>query len=197
MLRIGLTGGIASGKSTVAEMLREMGAVVIDADKIAHEIMEPDSAAWQEIVAWQGERILASDRRIDRRALGGIVFADKAAKAKLESITHPQILRRIEEEIKAYEAAGVKTVVLDIPLLIECGWQDKVDQIWLVYVEPEIQLRRLQTRGGFNESEALLRIAAQMNLAEKAVFADLIIDNGKTLSETKRQIEVQCKKYLL
>lgn len=197
MLKIGLTGGIASGKSTVAEILREMGAVVIDADKIAHEVIEPKSVAWQEIVDWQGEGILASDCRIDRRVLGGIVFADKDAKAKLEAITHPHILRSIDEQIKAYEAAGLKTVVLDIPLLIECGWQDKVDQIWLVYVEPEVQLRRLQARGGFSEAEAHLRIAAQMSLAEKMRFADLIIDNGKSLAETRQQIEVQCKRFLL
>ena len=197
MIKIGLTGGIASGKSTVAKMLREMGAIVIDADEIARQVVEPESPAWQEIVAWLGSQILDETGRIKRRVLGSIVFSDQAALKKLEAITHPRILKRLDEMVSAYEKEGADKVVLDIPLLIECAWQNKVDLIWLVYVDEQTQLQRLQTRDNFTASEAEMRIAAQMSLSEKKRFADLIIDNGGTQSETRRQIEEQWRKILL
>ncbi len=197
MIKIGLTGGIASGKSTVAGILREYGIVVIDADDIAHRIMEPGQTAWQEIVSWLGLEILTPDGRIDRRRLGDFIFSDPTARAKLEAITHPRIWAVMNDTAEHYAAQGVKQVILDIPLLIECNWQEKVDEIWLVYASQQIQLERLQARNHFSEAQALARIHAQKSIEEKRKVADVVIDNSGDLAKTRKQIAILSTRLLL
>ncbi|WP_346354950.1 dephospho-CoA kinase [Azotosporobacter soli] len=197
MIKIGLTGGIASGKSTVAGMLRECGIIVIDADEIAHRIMEPGQTAWQEIVAWLGREILTTDGIIDRRRLGDIIFTDPTARAKLEAITHPRIWAVMNDAATHYAAQGVKQVILDIPLLIECNWQEKVDEIWLVYASQQLQLERLQARNHLSKAQALARIHAQKSIEEKQKVADVIIDNSGDLAKTRAQIAILSARLLL
>jgi dephospho-CoA kinase len=186
---IGLTGGIASGKSTVAKILAEFGAEIIDADQIAREIVAPGEDAWQAIIQHFGNDILLPDRTIDRRKLGDIVFGNDEKRATLDRITHPAILARIQARVLQAEQAGTKVVVLDIPLMIEVGWQYLVQSLWLVYVDRETQLSRLQSRDKLTLSQAQARLAAQMPLEEKRKYADVIIDNGGSLEETKQQIQ--------
>lgn len=190
MLIIGLTGGIASGKSTVAAMLVEKGAYLLDADQLAKEAVAPDRPAWQDIVNWLGESILLPDRQLDRVRLAEIVFNDQDKLKKLNQIVHPWVGRRfmeLSEEIRAKDPGAV--VVYDIPLLIEAGMQGMVNLILLVYVPRDVQIARLQQRDGINYREAEARLKAQKPLAEKKKHADVIIDNSGTEAETANQVE--------
>lgn len=190
MLMIGLTGGIASGKSVVAKLLEEKGAHLIDADTLAREAVEPDRPAWQEIVNWLGESVLLPDQTIDRVKLANLVFNDRRMLEKLNKIVHPWVGSRfiaISEEIKKREPDA--TLVYDIPLLIEAGMQNMVDHILLVYVPREVQIARLQLRDGLTRTEAELRLKAQMPLEEKRKHADTVIDNSGSLDETARQVD--------
>lgn len=184
---IGLTGGIASGKSTVTGMLRDMGARVADTDAIAREVVAPGRPAWEDIVAWLGQGILLADGAIDRRRLGDLVFADSAAREKLEAITHPRIAAAVKAAMAAAAAEGLPAVVLDVPLLYEAGWDKDVDEVWVVYVDEATQLSRLLARDDLTPDEARARMAAQMSLAEKARRADVVIDNGGDLAKTREQ----------
>ncbi len=190
MVAIGLTGGIASGKSTVAGMLREEGAHLLDADLIAREIVRPGSLAWREIVDWLGENILTPDRSIDRRRLGELVFGDPGARERLNRITHPLIVQELmlgTEKFKKDNPGSV--LVLVVPLLIELGLQSLVDLVLLAYVTPEIQLARLKQRDGLSTCQAMNRLQAQMPLTEKRVFAHYIIDNSGAVECTARQVK--------
>ena len=190
MFIIGLTGGIASGKSTVARMLEEKGAHLIDADKLAREAVEPGLPAWQSIVDWLGESILLPDRSIDRAGLANFVFNDRKKLQKLNSIVHPWVgsrLLAISEEIQQSEPEAV--IVYDIPLLIEAGMQQMVDHVLLVYVPREVQIERLWQRDRLGRAEAELRLEAQMPLEEKRKYADTIIDNSGSPDETARQVD--------
>ena len=190
MFIIGLTGGIASGKSVVAKMLKEKGAHLIDADKLAREVVEPGQPAWQSIVDWLGNSVLTSDRTIDRAKLAGLVFNDRRKLEKLNSIVHPRVGSRfvaIAEEINKSEPGAV--LVYDVPLLIEAGLQEMVDHVLLVYVPREVQIERLRERDGLGRAEAELRLEAQMPLEEKRKYADTIIDNSGSLAETARQVD--------
>lgn len=190
MLIIGLTGGIASGKSVVAKLLEEKGAHLIDADTLAREAVEPDRPAWQEIVNWLGESVLLPDQTIDRVKLANLVFNDRRMLEKLNKIVHPWVGSRfiaISEEIKKREPDA--TLVYDIPLLIEAGMQNMVNHILLVYVPREVQIARLQLRDGLSRAEAELRLKAQMPLEEKRKHADTVIDNSGSLDETARQVD--------
>lgn len=184
MLTIGLTGGIASGKSTVSRMLRELGAPVIDADAIVHRLQAPGTPVTLAIAAEFGPDIIRPDGALDRAALGRIVFADKEARSRLEAIVHPAVRRQMQDEAEAYRRQGHPAAVLDVPLLIEGGLHRTVDRVWLVYVDRETQLARLMARDGLSRAEAELRAAAQMSLEEKRAFADLIIDNRGSERET-------------
>ncbi len=190
MLIIGLTGGIASGKSTVAKMLVEKGARLIDADRLAREVVEPDRPAWRDIVEWLGHEILLPDRNLDRARLAEIVFNDQGKLKKLNRIVHPRVGARFMElsgEIKKRDPGAV--VVYDIPLLIEAGMQKMVDLVLLVYVTPEIQISRLQKRDGISRYAAEARIKAQKPLEEKKEQAHVIIDNSGAVAETARQVD--------
>jgi len=184
---IGLTGGIASGKSTVSNYLAELGAIIIDADKIAHEIMEKGKPAYWQVIEAFGRGILAENGEIDRSRLGKIVFNDPEQKKTLEEITHPQVIREMREKIEEYRAEN-KVIVLDIPLLFEAGLEFMVDEIWVVYVDRETQLQRLMARDGLSYQEANIRIQAQMSLEEKRELADFLIDNRSTIEDLKRKV---------
>ncbi len=190
MIIIGLTGGIASGKSTVARMLEEKGALLLDADFIAREVVLPGKPAWREIRDWLGPSITGPGGAIDRARLGKLIFSDPAARQKLNGIVHPRVMETFitrTEEIRRRHPDAV--VVYDVPLLIEAKMDRMVDLVVLVYAAEEIQLARLQSRDKLTAAEALSRLRAQMPLAEKRAYADVIIDNSGSLAETRRQLE--------
>jgi dephospho-CoA kinase len=190
MVIIGLTGGIASGKSTVAAMLAEKGAVILDADRMARELVEPGKAAWQEIVQWLGRDFMLEDGSIDRERLGRLVFQDAEARRKLNAIIHPRVGQEMAARTGQLRNDCFGSIlVYDVPLLIEAGMQDMADLILLVYVPEEIQLQRLQRRDNLSREEALLRIRAQMPLKEKKKHAHAVIDNSGTLTDTALQVD--------
>lgn len=185
----GLTGGIASGKSTAAAMLAEAGARVVDADHIAREVVQKGTAGWQAIVAHFGKRILRPDGQIDREALGAIVFHDPDAKAILNRIVHPAVGEQMEAEIQRLAAFHPKDLlVLDVPLLIESGWHAFLPVVILVYVPESVQKTRLMQRDGLSRADAEARIRAQMPIEAKRALADYIIDNSGSREATRRQV---------
>ncbi|OKO90805.1 dephospho-CoA kinase [Geobacillus proteiniphilus] len=194
-LTIGLTGGIASGKSTVSAMMRELGLPVIDADEAARAVVRPGEDAYRQIVAAFGPDILQTNGEIDRAKLGAIVFNDEEERKKLNAIVHPAVRRKMLAEKEALVRSGAKTVVLDIPLLFESGLTSWVDKVLVVYVDDDIQLRRLMARNGFTEEEARARIHAQWPLAEKMKRADAVINNNGTKEETRRQLLAILKQW--
>ena len=191
MTVIGLTGGIASGKSTVTALLKEKGAVIIDADKIAREIMSKGEPAWFEVLNYFGDEILNDGRSdIDRKKLAHIVFSDKAKLEVLNNITHPKIIEEIKRQVEEYKKAGKKIIVIDAALLIETGLDKIADEVWVVAANEDIQLQRLMAREkDITKDEALKRIKSQMPLAEKLKFADRVIDNNSSIEETKNQVD--------
>ena len=189
MLNVGLTGGIACGKSTVARMLAEKGAVLIDFDEIAHAVQDPEGPVWREIVRHFGREMLLEDRTIDRRKLGETVFADREKRELLNRLVHPAIFEEWQRrlaEIRARHADAI--VVSDIPLLIEAGMKEMVDLVLLVYITPEEQIRRVMERDGFSREEAERRLGAQMPIDEKLRWADIVIRNGGSPEETRRAV---------
>jgi dephospho-CoA kinase len=185
---IGLTGGIASGKSMVARVLGGLGGVVVDADQLARDAVKPGEPAYHAIVAQFGEGILKPDRTIDRRALGKIVFADPEARHRLELITHPAIARMAEGKLAELKTAGTAVVIYMAPLLIEAGVTSRVDEVWVVYADPQTQVRRLMQRDGISRAEALQRIAAQMPMDEKRKYGRVVIDNRGTPEEMEQRV---------
>lgn len=183
---IGLTGNIGCGKSTVAAMLAELGAEVIDADQLVHKLMEPGTAGWRSIVQRFGQGILRPDGTIDRARLGDVVFRDRVALADLEAITHPAARKLAEDRIATSRRP---VVVLEAIKLIEAGWNRKVDSVWVVTCRREQQIERLRRSRGMNATEAELRVDAQSPAAEKLKQADLVIDNSGALEETRSQVE--------
>jgi len=188
MYIIGLTGGIASGKSTVSTMLAELGAYIIDADEIARTIVMPNQPAWHDIVAHFGSEILLPDGTINRFLLGEKIFKDQLERLCLEQITHHYIKDQIKKYIGSAELLGKSVVVLDIPLLFEIGWQTMVDEIWVVYVDEEVQVSRLMTRNQLTHEQAMDRMNAQINLAEKIKHADVVIDNNQDINHARMQV---------
>lgn len=185
---IGLTGGIASGKSTAAKILAGLGAEVIDADQLARDVVRPGEPAHRQIVATFGNSILNEDGTLNRAALGSIIFADPAARKRLEAITHPAIARHAEDSLADLRRRGTELVIYMAPLLIEAGATDRVDEIWVVYIDRETQVQRLMQRDGLSEAEALERIASQMPMEEKRKRGRVVIDNRGTEAELVRQI---------
>ena len=191
MLRVGLTGGISTGKSTVGLMFVERGCHLIDSDRITHQLLAPGQAVHEAVVKEFGERILAADGTIDRRILGDIVFKeDPQARAKLNSLIHPAVIRRQKEWLKEMEAAAPRGVaIVDAALMIEAGTYKSYDRVIVVTCGPEIQKQRLRTRSGLSEEQIEARIRSQMPMDEKVQFADFVIDNSGDRSNTRRQVE--------
>ena len=175
---VGLTGGIATGKSVVADELKRCGAHIIDADKIAREVVEPGKPAYDEIVKEFGAGVLQPGGALDRKALGKIVFSDPAALEKLSSITHPRIRERIKEEAGRLSAQGDSIIVLDVALLIETGVKYEVEKIIVVFAEKEQQIQRLMDRDALSRFDAEKRVSIQMDIKEKLKYADYVIDNS-------------------
>lgn len=182
---IGLTGGIGSGKSTVARKLKDLGAFIIDADETAHSIQEPHKPAWQDIVEYFGEEILNPDMTINREKVGEIVFSDPEKLAVLNKLTHPRIMESLKDEFRIIKAGNPDAiVVLEVPLLYETYMERMCNEVWVVWVDRETQIERLTKRNKYSREEALRRIEAQLSLDEKARRADVVIDNRGTIEET-------------
>lgn len=189
MKKIGLTGGIGSGKSTVAKLLAEHGYVVVDADKIAREIMEPRSPVLDDVAAAFGDDLINEDGSLDRGELARKAFVDKQSIEKLNSITHPAIRSESERRFAAAEAAGEPAVVYDMPLLVELGMHRDMDLTVVVDVEAEERVRRLTDSRGLDEADARARIAQQIDADTRNAAADVIIDNNGAEADLKPQVE--------
>lgn len=187
---IGLTGGIACGKSTVARMLERRGAAIVDADLIAREVVEPGSPVLDQIAERFGRDVLNADGSLNRKRLADIVFSDAEAKRDLEQLTHPAIRARIRERIARLERERPQGLnVADIPLLYESGLEHEYPEIMVVYVPESVQLRRLMERDGLDERQAMSRIRAQIPIEEKKRRADIVIDNSGSLRDTEEQVD--------
>lgn len=187
-LILGLTGGIASGKSSVAAMFAEFGAVVISADQLAREAVAPGSPTLAALVSAFGETVLDAAGALDREALGRRIFADPVARRQLNALTHPAIRRLAEARLQALRSGGVPLVVYEAPLLFEVGAERRVDRVLVVMIDPEVQRARLRARDHLSAEEIEARIAAQWPQAEKVARADYVIDNSGAVAETRRQV---------
>ena len=195
---IGLTGGIACGKSTVSTELRARGAAIIDADALAHELSQPHQPLFNAYVQRFGREIVTADGMLDRAAIARRVFADPAVRAEVDAIAHPLIRMAAEERLRAARDENKRAAVLDVPLLFEAGWDALADETWVVALPREEQLARLLARDtSMDEGEARARIAAQMSLAEKCARADVIIDNSGTKEEIREYIGKLWKERIL
>lgn len=190
MLNVGLTGGIATGKSTVGRMFMDKGGHLIDHDMLAHRVEEPGRPAWQEIVSFFGRDILNEDQTVNRGRLGAIVFSDASKLKKLNDIVHPAVFREWMSEVDDIARRDPRGIILsDIPLLFEVGWQDAVDVIVLIYVSGEEQIRRMTLRNGYSRREAEDRLNAQIPIDDKVLMSDYIINNEGSLEKTMADVD--------
>lgn len=185
---LGITGGIASGKTTVAQAFQALGAVVISADLLAREIVRPGAKALQQITAHFGRQVLREDGTLNRQLLGDIIFNDEQARLILNSITHPAIAELASRRLREAEQGGARLVVYDAPLLFESGADRQVDAVLVVKVDAEVQLARLMARDGIDQQQALARIDSQMSQMEKIARADFVVDNSRAPRETEAQV---------
>ncbi len=203
VLIVGLTGGIVSGKSTVARMFRQLGADIIDADNIARAIVQPGEKAWKNIVHYFGKEILQDNKEINRKELAKIVFADKERLEKLNKITHPEIMAIIKNkirEMRSKDSSDGTICIIELPLLFEANLEGMMDKVVVVYLKREEQIKRLFIRNHLTQEEAISRIDSQMPLERKLQQADYVIDNRTTIDQTKkqvRQIWYELKKLLV
>jgi len=188
---IGLTGGIATGKSTVAAMLANRGAAVVDADRIAHEVVEPGTAGLEAVIGAFGPEVVTASGELDRARLASIVFADAARRHLLEALTHPLILAQVADQVAALELAGPPLIAVDLPLLFEGGRQaDFPGGVLLVYADAATQLRRLRERDGFDVAAGRERLAAQLPIEDKRGLATWVIDNGGSRADTEAAVDL-------
>lgn len=188
---IGLTGNIASGKSLVSGILKELGARVIDADIVAREVVAPGTAGWRKIKETFGEGVLNPDLTVNRQILGSKVFNDPQQREKLNAITHPVIVEKIQAEVNTFRRSGPgpdKVLVVVAPLLIETDSDILVDEVWLVVIPEETQIERLIKRDGLTREQALARIRSQMPVSEKKKYAQVIIDNSRDTDSTEKTV---------
>jgi dephospho-CoA kinase len=193
---IGLTGGIGSGKSTVSRFLAELGAVIIDADKIGHEIYRPDTDTWRQLVKIFGSGILAADNTIDRKKLGVIVFGNKQELQRLNAIIHPQITEEIKKRIAECQRQAVKVIVLDAPVLLEANAKNLVDEVWVVVADEDKVIKRAAARTGLSEQQIRDRIYSQLPNAERTKDARVVINNdgsNEDLGEKIKELWEQIK----
>jgi len=185
---IGLTGGIGSGKSTVAQFLAELGAIIIDADKMGHEALKPGSEVRQQVVAAFGRQIVNASGDIDRSRLGEIVFGNAGARERLNRIMHPPLYGMVKARLEECRRQGAGVVVLEAPLLIEAGWQSLADEVWVTVAPETTVLKRLQERSGLSEPESLARIRSQLPSEERLKHADVVIDTDCNPGELKNRV---------
>jgi len=185
---IGLTGGIASGKSTVAKILQQLGAAIVNADVLSREVVEPGQAAWNEIVAAFGPEILQQDQTLDRQKLRTLIFNNPAARKQLEAIIHPRVRALAEQRIREQTEAGFAVIVYEVPLLFEAKIHEWLRPVILVACDVEIQRRRLEQRDQIDSAAAQKHIDAQMSLEEKRRLANYVIENNGTLDDLERQV---------
>jgi dephospho-CoA kinase len=192
VLKVGLTGGIACGKSHILREFHKLGVYTIDADEIAHSVILPSTSAYKELLDTFGKDILASDDTIDRKTLGQVIFSDEEARQKLNEIVHPQVRQeeaRLTSEFEAVKDPKSPIIMVDAALMVETGSYRKYDFIVVAYCYPKIQLRRLMSREGLSEEKAIQQIRSQMPLLDKIKYADYIIENSSRLSETNEQVK--------
>lgn len=185
---IGLTGGIASGKSLVSQQLAELGATVIDADKLGHESYHPGTDTYRAVVEAFGQDVVGADREIDRRALGAKVFGNEEARHRLEAIVWPAIRRLAKERIEELRTKDTQVIVLEAAVLIEAGWLDIVDEVWLVTVDPDIARQRVVERNGITPDQANARIEAQLTNGERRPHAHVVIENNGSLDDLRAAV---------
>ncbi len=186
---IGLTGGIASGKSLVSQQLAASGATIIDADKLGHRAYLKGTEAFQAVVEAFGEDVVGADGEIDRKALGPKVFADPSARQRLEAIVWPAIRRLMEEELAELRSQGTDIVVLEAAVLIEADWMPVVDEVWLVTASPETARKRVMERNGLTAEQAESRLRAQLTNEKRRPYANVIIENDGTLDELRSAVD--------
>lgn len=190
VLIVGLTGGLATGKTTIAKIFNTLGAVIIDADKIAREVVEPYSPAWEKIKEYFGTKILNDDLTINRKLLADLIFNNETHRRKLNEITHPIIIQRIKEEIEKIRKNGKgKIIIIDAPLLIEAGMISMVDKIIVVTAEETTQIKRVMQRDNLSKYAAKKRISAQMPLSEKVKLADFVINTDCHKTELEKEVK--------
>jgi len=189
MLVIGLTGGIATGKSTVSTLLKASNIPVIDADLIARQVVEPGTTALARIKATFGNQVLFPDGTLDRKKLGSIIFTDDSKRKKLNAIVHPAVRKTMVWQVLKYWIRGYKYCVVDVPLLIEGGLWKWVGSVVVVYCSEELQLQRLMNRDSSSREDALARLGSQLPISEKVIYADIVIDNSGTKSELGNHVE--------
>jgi len=190
MLVVGLTGGIASGKSVVSKMLKELGAWVIDADDVSREVMLPHTKCWEQVVASFGKEILKEDLTIDRKMLSDRVFNNCEQLSKLNSISHPEIAKRVEEHLEAIKGKDPQAIVIvDAALLVEAGMYKSYDKLIVVSASNETQLKRIMVRDGLSQEEAQKRINSQLSLKEKVRLADFVIENEGSLENIEDEVK--------
>jgi dephospho-CoA kinase len=185
MLIIGVTGNFGTGKTTVCEILAEMGAYVISADDLGHQLRQKDSPAYQKLVAAFGKGILSEQNEIDRKKLSALAFKDDASESRLNKIMHPLILENVRQRIEELKRKGVKIIVVEAALLIEAGWKPLVDQVWVTTAPESVIIERLGNQRGYTREQVLARLRNQMPTAEKVKYADVVIDTDKSLPELK------------
>ena len=189
MFVIGLTGGIGTGKTQVSRLLEELGASIVNADLLGHEVYEPQSEGWHAVVNAFGEQIVSDNGEIDRRALGGIVFSDESALQQLNAIMHPRIYDLAEQRLKGLANQGVTTAVLEAALLIEAKWTPLVDDVWVTVSPEEDIIARLQERNNMDEATARSRIDSQMPQTERVKHADVIVENNASLEDLSDSVK--------
>lgn len=185
---IGLTGGIGTGKSTAAGFMAELGAVVIELDKVGHQVMQPRSDAWKKLVETFGGAIITGDGEIDRSRLGRIVFGNSEALEKLNDIIHPEIDRFVNAKLAECREKGVRYVVLEAAARLDTDRSSQVDEIWVTVAPDDVVLERLSARSGFSEKESKARIASQLPSEERVIRADVVIDTDCSLEELKNRV---------
>ena len=185
---LGLTGGIASGKSTVSRHLLGLGAAIIDTDRIAYELAMPHRPLWEAYLEHFGTGVLLPDNTLDRKAIGQRVFRDAMERRWVDDTAHPMIRKTVENQLETCKESGTSVAVLDVPLLFEVGWDSLAESVWVVYVPPAIQLSRLMLRDECDEISARHRIHSQLDMEEKRRRADVVIDNSGTWKETEKQV---------
>jgi dephospho-CoA kinase len=186
---IGLTGGIGSGKSTVSQLLSELGANVLDADKVGHQCYQPGTETWKDVVDAFGEEIVAPDGSIDRKKLGAIVFKDPEALTRLNQIMHPRMYDMMADQIEEYRLGGAEVVVLEAAILLEAGWTPLVDEIWITVASEPTVVQRVRERTGLPEEQIRSRIRSQLSNEERKGKADLVISNDGGLDELRKKVE--------